>query len=130
MAIRAGTLVLKTGRLPEFFGALADPTRMSSLAKLAVAARPLTVGEVADCCGVHLSGVSRHLKILREAGIVVATKRGREVFYSLDCAALSGALRGLADALDTCQAACCAAEGNCAADGNCSAGENRGTNEE
>jgi DNA-binding transcriptional ArsR family regulator len=92
---------------PDLFRALADPTRLTVLARLAVAERPLGVTDVSGCCGVHLSGVSRHLSILRRAGIVHSERRGREVLYRLDCAALSGLLRGLADAVDACVATCC-----------------------
>ena len=67
----------------------------------------MTVTEAAECCGVHLSGVSRHLAVLRNAGIVEARKHGREVRYSLDCGALALLLRDLADSLDRCQAVCC-----------------------
>ena len=95
---------------PDLFRALCDPTRLAVLGRLAVAARPLTVTEVAGCCGVHLSGVSRHLATLREVGVVLAEKEGREVRYALDCAEIGRALRGLADALDECRAACCATE--------------------
>ena len=42
--------------------------RLALLGRLAMAREPLTVTEVADCCGVHLSGVSRHLKMLHGAG--------------------------------------------------------------
>lgn len=93
---------------PELFQALCEPTRLSLLARLATAPGPLTVTEVADCCGVHISGTSRHLATLKAAGIVRAERRGREVRYQLDCDVLVGALRGLADAIDDCRAACCA----------------------
>ncbi|MCZ6596718.1 MAG: metalloregulator ArsR/SmtB family transcription factor [Planctomycetota bacterium] len=94
---------------PELFRALCDPTRLAVVGRLATASRPLTVTEVSGCCGVHLSGVSRHLALLREAGVVCAEKQGREVRYALDCAGLTQVLRGLADAIDDCRAACCAA---------------------
>ncbi len=92
---------------PEVFRALADPTRLTLVARLAVAPGPLTVTEVADCCGVHLSGVSRHLAALRDAGVVEAERSGREVRYRLDCRAVAAALRGLADALEECRSYCC-----------------------
>ena len=92
---------------PELFKALGDPTRVAVLRRLIFAAEPQTVSEIADCCGVHLSGVSRHLAALRDAGLVCAEKQGREVRYCLDCAAVTGTLRGLADAIDRCRAACC-----------------------
>ena len=97
---------------PEMFRALGDATRLALVARLAVAAGPLTVTEAATCCGVHLSGVSRHLAALKNAGLISARKTGREVRYSLDCAALAGTLRSLADALETCQINCCSSEGN------------------
>jgi DNA-binding transcriptional ArsR family regulator len=95
----------------ELFRALGDPTRLQVLSRLALAAEPLTVTEVSGCCGVHLSGVSRHLAILREAGVVAAAKEGREVRYRLEREALSGVLRGLADAVDRCAGACTETEG-------------------
>ncbi len=87
---------------PELFRALCDPTRLQVLGRLALASGPQTVTEVAGCCGVHLSGVSRHLACLRDAGVVTASKVGREVRYSLEREELTTALRGLADAIDAC----------------------------
>ncbi|MEW6073692.1 MAG: metalloregulator ArsR/SmtB family transcription factor [Planctomycetota bacterium] len=86
----------------ELFRALGDPTRLQVLGRLALSAGPQTVTDVAGCCGVHLSGVSRHLACLRKAGVVDAVRRGREVRYSLKRAELSAALRRLADVLDAC----------------------------
>ena len=91
---------------PDLFRALGDATRLEVLLRLAVSRGPLGVTGIADCCGVHLSGVSRHLAILRRAGIVSAQRRGREVLYELDGPALAATLRGLADALDACPACC------------------------
>ena len=93
---------------PELFRALCDSNRLTLVARLAAATRPLTVTEAATCCGVHLSGVSRHLSMLRDAGVLKATRQGREVRYELDCGALAGALREMADALETCRDVCCA----------------------
>ncbi len=93
---------------PDMFRALGDPTRLTLLARLATASAALTVTELSSCCGVHLSGVSRHLKILHDAALVHAERQGREVRYRLDCPGLSQALRGMADALDQCHASCCA----------------------
>ena len=98
---------LRSHLRPEVFRALADPTRLTLVARLAAAPGPLTVTEVAACCGVHLSGVSRHLAVLRGAGVVEAERSGREVRYRLDHRALVAALRGLADALEGCCGSCC-----------------------
>ena len=92
---------------PEMFRALGDETRLALIARLAASTDPLTVTEAAQCCGVHLSGVSRHLTALRNAGVVKARKEGREVRYTIDCGALASALRELADAFETCQTQCC-----------------------
>ena len=52
-----------------------------------------------DCCSVDLSVVSRHLAVLREAGVLRAAKQGREVRYTVS-PDLAASLRSLADALD------------------------------
>ncbi len=92
---------------PAIFRALGDPTRLALLARLAQAPGPLSVTELSSCCGVHLSGVSRHLKMLHDAELISAERQGREVRYRLQCAALAAVLRGMADALEQCQASCC-----------------------
>lgn len=94
---------------PGMFRALGDPTRMTLLARLATASGAISVTELSSCCGVHLSGVSRHLKILHDAGLVHAERQGREVLYGLDCLALAGALRAMAGALERCHEQCCRA---------------------
>lgn len=93
---------------PDLFKALCDPRRLALLGHLAVGG-PQTVSGASGCCGVHISGVSRHLSILRRAGVVQALKRGREVHYQIDFEMLIGALRGLADALEDCRqrGGCC-----------------------
>jgi DNA-binding transcriptional ArsR family regulator len=96
---------------PELFKALCDPRRLALLAELAVAPQPTTVSDAASCCGVHLSGVSRHLSILRDAGVVTATKHGREVAYQVNFREVVATLRGLADALED----CCTTVGCCGA---------------
>ena len=93
---------------PELFRALCDPNRLTLVARLATASHPLTVTEAGTCCGVHISGVSRHLAMLRDAGVLKATKQGREVRYELDTGELVAGLRRLADALESCRAVCCA----------------------
>lgn len=87
---------------PEFFKALSDPNRVVLVARLSEREEPSTVSEAAGCCPVDLSVVSRHLATLRDAGVVVAEKKGRQVFYSVDHAELAGTLRAIADALEAC----------------------------
>ena len=86
---------------PAVFRALGDPNRVALIARLGRSGRPTTVTEAADCCPVDLSVVSRHLAVLREAGVVLAAKQGREVRYTVS-RDLAASLRSLADALDAC----------------------------
>jgi ArsR family transcriptional regulator len=87
---------------PALFKALCDPNRTAILARLAECCRPCTVSEIAACCPVNISVVSRHLTTLREAGILEAERRGRHVYYSVASARLARSLRAIADALEAC----------------------------
>jgi DNA-binding transcriptional ArsR family regulator len=46
--------------------------------------------------------VSRHLAMLRDAGILNAEKKGKSVFYFVSYSALVGFLRSIADAIEAC----------------------------
>jgi ArsR family transcriptional regulator len=94
---------------PEWFKALSDPTRVLLLSCLMKCGRPCTVGEIAECCEVDLSVVSRHLQTLERAGLLEASKQGRSVSYAVRTAEICGVLRRLAEAIE----ACCPA-GECA----------------
>jgi len=87
---------------PSFFKALGDPNRVAILAWLSTRCAPATVSEVASCCDVHLSVVSRHLAILRDAGILAANKQGREIHYTVRYPELVRTLRQLADSIEAC----------------------------
>ena len=87
---------------PKLFKALSDPRRLSLLVRLAEERAPRTVGHLAEGSGVDLSVVSRHLAILREAGIIVCQRRGKEVWCVVQTPAIAKILRDLADALEAC----------------------------
>ncbi len=87
---------------PTLFKAFSDPTRVRLLGCLAKCGRPCSLGEVAECCSVDVSVVSRHLALLARSGVLEPTRRGRSVLYRVRYAELSRALRALADALDEC----------------------------
>jgi len=55
-------------KLSRVFAALADPTRRDMVARLA--ARDATVGELAEPYDVTVQAVSKHLKVLEDAGLV------------------------------------------------------------
>ena len=88
--------------VPRFFKALGDPTRVAVLANLAQGGCACTVSQVAECLPVDLSVVSRHLHVLRDAGIVTARRIGKEVHYQVSYGALVRTLRQIADALESC----------------------------
>ena len=98
---------------PALFKALGDPNRLALLLRLAAAGEPVTVSALGGCCERDLSVVSRHLARLREAGIVAAERRGREVHYQLTTD-LASILRAIADALDACCPPGTCAPGSCA----------------
>jgi DNA-binding transcriptional ArsR family regulator len=78
-----------------FFGALCDPNRLLLLWRLLTnGAASLTA--LASEMTVDISVVSRHLRTLRDAEIVSATREGREVRYAADAHALARTLRALA----------------------------------
>jgi DNA-binding transcriptional ArsR family regulator len=74
--------------------ALADPTRREIFER--VAARPHAVGELASGLPVSRPAVSQHLKVLKEAGLVIDRPVGNRRIYQLDLAGL-GALRAYLD---------------------------------
>ena len=61
--------------------ALADPTRRSIVQRLALG--PATATQLADLAPMSRPAVSQHLRVLREAGLIRGTARGRFVFYEL-----------------------------------------------
>ena len=87
---------------PALFKALSDPNRLAILCRLAECGTASRVSEVAACCPVDLSVVSRHLGVLRRAGVLAAERRGKEVHYSVRMGWLIRTLRELADALEAC----------------------------
>ncbi|MBX9735452.1 MAG: metalloregulator ArsR/SmtB family transcription factor [Phycisphaerales bacterium] len=87
---------------PELFKSLADPTRATLVACIAKCGRGCSVGEVAECCSVDVSVVSRHLALLARAGVLEVSKQGRTVRYQVRYTDVSRSLRALADAIDAC----------------------------
>lgn len=93
---------LKSLLSPKLFKALSDPKRLSLLVRLAEEHKPCTVSKVAEGSGVDLSVVSRHLAILREAGLITCEKKGKELWCVIQTAPVVQVLRNLADALEAC----------------------------
>lgn len=85
------------------FRALADPTRLRIL--LLVRRLELAVGELAAVLGQSQPRVSRHLRILADAGVLRRFKEGAWVFVRLGDAALTGPVLAALDAWDPAGAA-------------------------
>ena len=65
----------------EFFKTLGHPARIRVLELLAE--RDRTVGELLPEIGLEASNLSQQLGVLRRAGVVMATKEGNTVVYSI-----------------------------------------------
>lgn len=71
----------------EVVAAVADPVRRTILEMLRPG--PLPAGTIADAFPVSRPAVSRHLRVLRECGLVVVEPAGRERHYRLDITPLA-----------------------------------------
>ena len=65
----------------DAFKALASEPRRRILNHLA--GGPMTVGEIAEQFSMAMPSISKHLSVLKEAGLVNEQKRGQFVLYSL-----------------------------------------------
>ena len=73
----------------DAFGALADPTRRAILDLLREGGER-NAGQIADRFpGISRAAVSKHLQVLRRAGLVHVRDAGRECLYTLDPRPLS-----------------------------------------
>lgn len=76
------------------FAALGDPTRREIFAR--IAERPRAVGELARELPVSRPAVSQHLRVLKDAGLVMDRAEGNRRIYQADPAGLA-ALRAQLD---------------------------------
>lgn len=79
------------------FKALGDARRRRILELLAD--RERTAGEIAEHFPIAFPSVSRHLKILRDAGLVASRRNGRHVHYRLDTTVVQDLARYLVERL-------------------------------
>lgn len=75
------TLPQASTECSERLKALADPTRLEVMRRLLEGA--CHVGQLNEAIDIDQSLLSHHLKVLREAGLVVAERDGKAVLYSL-----------------------------------------------
>jgi DNA-binding transcriptional ArsR family regulator len=66
----------------DAFNAIAEPNRRAILTLLKGSERP--VADVASSVGLNQPAASKHLKVLREVGLVYARRAGKQRLYGLD----------------------------------------------
>jgi len=77
------------------FRALADETRREILRMLRDG--PRTSGEIASRFESSWPTISRHLAVLRDAGLVVAVRKGQEIYYELNTSVFQDLVQHLMD---------------------------------
>lgn len=77
------------------FKALSDPTRRDILQLLR--AGPMAAGDIVAHFDSTGATISHHLSILREAGLVDASKRGKFIYYELNLSVLEEIMAWMAD---------------------------------
>lgn len=75
--------------------ALADPTRREILRRLRE--RDMTAGEIAALFPITPASTSHHLSVLKDAGLIQATRDGRNIVYSLDATVFQELLKEMLD---------------------------------
>ena len=93
MVERLSTHAAERRKLDRVYGAIADPTRRAMLGILA--GGEVNVGMLAQRFPISFNGVSKHVKVLEQAGLVRRSVRGREHWLSLRPAPLREASRWL-----------------------------------
>lgn len=84
--IYIGNAMLTNEAEDRIFGALSDRTRRSIIRQLAD--QPMPVHRIATQFRVTRPAISRHLRILKDAGLVEASESGRESLYYLKTSTL------------------------------------------
>lgn len=74
-------------RIVERLKAMAESTRLRILYQLRDTPE-LCVGEITERIGCTQANVSKHLRVLKSAGLVKRRREGMNVYYGLDCDAV------------------------------------------
>lgn len=83
----------------DVFQALADPTRRAILDLLRERSR--TSGEIADAFSSSWPTISRHLAVLRDAGLITAEREGQFIRYELNTTVFQDVMERVASWLHT-----------------------------
>lgn len=81
-------------RVVAVFSALGDPTRLGLVEEL-LQRQPLSISNLASRSSVSRQAVTKHLRVLEAAGLVVRNRQGRESRYRLAPGAIEAARRYL-----------------------------------
>ena len=84
----------RSNAVKDVWNAMADPTRREILNMLQK--RDMTAGEIADRFDTSAATISHHLKILREAGLVLSEKEKQTITYRLNTTVFQDFLAGIA----------------------------------
>ncbi len=79
--------------------AMAHPSRLFIIEELSK--NECCVGELTGMIGADASTVSKHLSVLKNAGLVADEKRGNSIFYSLRCPCIMDFIGCLEDVLSS-----------------------------
>lgn len=90
----------------RFFAALSEPARVEILKLLIVYGRA-DIAAISQHLPQDRSVISRHLKLMEEAGILVREKEGRHVYYQVSAQGIIGRLETILDQVKRAVAACC-----------------------
>lgn len=86
----------------DAFEALADPTRREIVAMLAKSER--SAGDISACFPIAGPSVSRHLKVLRDSGLIAFRKEAQSRLYRLEPNALDETRQWMQAQIDICRA--------------------------
>ncbi len=81
----------------KYFKAFGDPSRLKILTLLS--GGEMTVGDIVKSMELSQPTISRHLAVLREAGVVIDRRDGQQVYYSLNKSSVENCCSGFCDCL-------------------------------
>ena len=90
-------------KIADLLKAMGEFNRLSLVYQLCQCKTPQNAMCLCDCCSVDASVVSRHLKLLKQEGVVSLEQKGRERTYSLNRKYVASRLRELADKIENLQ---------------------------
>ena len=90
----------------KFFKAFSEPARVAIFREVILLGEA-DIAAISEKFPQDRSVISRHLQLLAEADILIATKRGRQVFYSVNGTGISDRLEAILSSVRALQPICC-----------------------